>query len=61
MAQVLQGRVDVSALVSHVIAVSQVDRAYRLLDERPAEALQVVLDFGAGAGPAVPPLRATSG
>jgi 2-desacetyl-2-hydroxyethyl bacteriochlorophyllide A dehydrogenase len=39
------GRLDARALVTHVIPVERVAEAYRLIDERPAEALQVVLDF----------------
>jgi 2-desacetyl-2-hydroxyethyl bacteriochlorophyllide A dehydrogenase len=44
----LSGAVDTAALVSHVVPVSDAARAYELLDERPADALQVVLDFGDG-------------
>lgn len=39
------GRVDVTSLVSHVVPVGEAATAYRLLDEKPSEALQVVLDF----------------
>jgi threonine dehydrogenase-like Zn-dependent dehydrogenase len=39
------GRVDVASLVSHVVPVSDVASAYRLLDEDPSGVLQVVLDF----------------
>jgi 2-desacetyl-2-hydroxyethyl bacteriochlorophyllide A dehydrogenase len=46
----LSGAVDTAALVSHVVPVGAAADAYRLLDERPAEALQVVLDFGSGEG-----------
>ena len=42
------GDVDVAALVSHIIPVGRVGEAFALLDERPHEALQVVLDFIAG-------------
>ncbi|MFB8415365.1 zinc-binding alcohol dehydrogenase [Streptomyces albidoflavus] len=45
LALVAEGRVDVSSLVSHVVPVDQAADAYVLLDERPAEALQVVLSF----------------
>ena len=38
---------DVSPLVSHVFDVADVAEAFALLDERPAEALQVVLQFPA--------------
>jgi 2-desacetyl-2-hydroxyethyl bacteriochlorophyllide A dehydrogenase len=39
------GRLDPTALVTHVIAPSRVAHAYRLLDGEPADTLQVVLDF----------------
>ena len=42
------GDVDVAALVSHVVPVGQVQEAFALLDQRPQEALQVVLDFTGG-------------
>ena len=38
-------RVDPGGLVSHVIAVEEAAEAYRMLDRRPEEALQVVLKF----------------
>jgi 2-desacetyl-2-hydroxyethyl bacteriochlorophyllide A dehydrogenase len=38
-------RVDPVALVSHVIAVEEAAAAFRMLDRRPHEALQVVLKF----------------
>jgi 2-desacetyl-2-hydroxyethyl bacteriochlorophyllide A dehydrogenase len=38
-------RLAVEPLVSHVIPVEQAAEAFRLLDERPAEVVQVVLDF----------------
>ena len=41
----LDRRVDPGALVSHVIAVEEAAEAYRMLDRRPEEALQVVLKF----------------
>jgi len=44
---VADGDVDVAALVSHVIPVGQVEAAFALLDQRPEDALQVVLDFTA--------------
>jgi 2-desacetyl-2-hydroxyethyl bacteriochlorophyllide A dehydrogenase len=47
---VADGDVDVAALVSHVVPVGQVQEAFALLDQRPQEALQVVLDF-TGADP----------
>ncbi|MET9107396.1 zinc-dependent alcohol dehydrogenase [Streptomyces zhihengii] len=42
---VAEGQVDVSALVSHIVPVADAADAYMLLDERPAEALQVILEF----------------
>jgi 2-desacetyl-2-hydroxyethyl bacteriochlorophyllide A dehydrogenase len=39
------GRLALEPLVSHVIPAAQAADAFRLLDERPAEAVQVVLDF----------------
>jgi 2-desacetyl-2-hydroxyethyl bacteriochlorophyllide A dehydrogenase len=39
------GRLELASLVSHVIPAAQVAEAFRLLDERPDEAVQVVLDF----------------
>jgi threonine dehydrogenase-like Zn-dependent dehydrogenase len=39
------GRIDLPALVSHVLPVAQVADAFELVAERPAEALQVVLSF----------------
>ena len=40
-----QGRLELEPLISHVVAVEDVADAFRLLDERPDEAVQVVLDF----------------
>lgn len=45
LALVAGGRLDVTALVSHLVPVDDAASAYRLLDEDPSEALQVVLDF----------------
>lgn len=39
------GRLELASLVSHVIPAVDVDDAFRLLDERPDEPVQVVLDF----------------
>lgn len=39
------GRLELEALVSHVLPVERADEAFALLDQRPAEALQVVLKF----------------
>jgi 2-desacetyl-2-hydroxyethyl bacteriochlorophyllide A dehydrogenase len=40
-----EGKVDVRALVSHLLPVERAAEAYVLLDERPEEALQIVLEF----------------
>jgi len=45
LALVADGLVDVKSLVSHVIPAEEAADAYALLDERPADALQVVLEF----------------
>jgi 2-desacetyl-2-hydroxyethyl bacteriochlorophyllide A dehydrogenase len=42
------GRLDLPALVSHVFGFERAAEAFQLLDERPADAVQVVLDFTAG-------------
>ncbi|TDE08937.1 zinc-dependent alcohol dehydrogenase [Jiangella asiatica] len=47
MSLVADGRMGVGPLVSHVVPVTEVASAFALLDERPAEALQVVLRFPA--------------
>jgi 2-desacetyl-2-hydroxyethyl bacteriochlorophyllide A dehydrogenase len=41
----LAGRVDVAPLVTDVVPAADVATAFRLLDEHPQDALQVVLDF----------------
>jgi 2-desacetyl-2-hydroxyethyl bacteriochlorophyllide A dehydrogenase len=45
---VLEGRVDVAPLLSHVVPCDDVEEAYRLLDEDPAATLEMVLDFRSG-------------
>jgi 2-desacetyl-2-hydroxyethyl bacteriochlorophyllide A dehydrogenase len=47
MALAAEGRLDLRPLVSHVIPADDAADAFRLLDERPGEAVQVVLDFTA--------------
>ncbi|WP_406729077.1 zinc-binding alcohol dehydrogenase [Streptomyces sp. GD-15H] len=42
---VAEGHVDVTSLVSHVVPAAEAADAYALLDERPAEARQIVLEF----------------
>lgn len=48
MGLVADGSLDLAPLVTHVVPVDEAAQAYVLLDERPADALQVVLDFRAG-------------
>jgi 2-desacetyl-2-hydroxyethyl bacteriochlorophyllide A dehydrogenase len=43
--QIGDGALDAAALVSHVVPVRRAAEAYELLDQRPADALQVVLEF----------------
>jgi 2-desacetyl-2-hydroxyethyl bacteriochlorophyllide A dehydrogenase len=40
-----EGRLELEPLVSHVLPADRAAEAFRLLDERPEEAVQVVLDF----------------
>ena len=47
MAEIASGAVQVAPLVSHVVAAQEVASAFRVLDETPGEALQVVLRFPA--------------
>jgi 2-desacetyl-2-hydroxyethyl bacteriochlorophyllide A dehydrogenase len=54
---VAAGRIDVLALVSHVVPAALAADAYALLDTDPAAALQVVLDFRPEATNAPSPLR----
>jgi 2-desacetyl-2-hydroxyethyl bacteriochlorophyllide A dehydrogenase len=51
---VTTGGLDVASLVTHVVPAHEAQAAYRLLDEEPAEALQVVLDFRDPAADSVP-------
>jgi 2-desacetyl-2-hydroxyethyl bacteriochlorophyllide A dehydrogenase len=46
---VADGRVEAANLVTHLVPVERTAEVFALLDRRPAEALQVVLDFGAAA------------
>jgi threonine dehydrogenase-like Zn-dependent dehydrogenase len=39
------GRLNLGALISHVLPYERAGEAFRLLDEEPASAVQVVLDF----------------
>ena len=50
MGLVADGRLDVGPLVSHVVPCDDVVAAYRLLDEDPGSALEMVLDFRGTAG-----------
>jgi threonine dehydrogenase-like Zn-dependent dehydrogenase len=45
LALVADGAVDVLGLVSHRVPVADAASAYRLLDERPGDALQILLEF----------------
>ena len=45
MSLLADGRVEPGPLISHVIDATDVGSAFELLDQRPAEALQVVLRF----------------
>jgi threonine dehydrogenase-like Zn-dependent dehydrogenase len=40
------GRIDLRPLISHVVPAAEAAAAFRLLDERQSETVQVVLDFG---------------
>lgn len=42
---IANGKLDVTPLISHVLPAAEVGTAYAMLDDRPADALQVVLDF----------------
>jgi 2-desacetyl-2-hydroxyethyl bacteriochlorophyllide A dehydrogenase len=50
MALAAEGRLDLEPLISHTFSYWEAAHAFRLLDEQPQEALQVVLDFMACAG-----------
>lgn len=45
MSLAAEGRIDVEALVSHVLPAERAAEAFRLLDERSEDAVQVVLAF----------------
>jgi threonine dehydrogenase-like Zn-dependent dehydrogenase len=42
----VEGRLDVTSLISHSLPVSAAREAFQMLDTRPQDALQVVLAFG---------------
>jgi 2-desacetyl-2-hydroxyethyl bacteriochlorophyllide A dehydrogenase len=46
MSLAAEARIDVESLVSHVLPAERAAEAFRLLDEQPEEAVQVVLAFG---------------
>ncbi len=48
MALATQGRLNLEPLISHTFSYREAAKAFRLLDEQPHEALQVVLDFTNG-------------
>lgn len=39
----VEGRLDVTSLISHTVPLSEAGEAFKMLDERPQDALQVVL------------------
>ena len=43
-----EGRLELDALVTHVLPAERAAEAFRVLDERPDEAVQVVLEFAPG-------------
>jgi threonine dehydrogenase-like Zn-dependent dehydrogenase len=45
MQLVAQGKIQVQPLVTHVLPAAEAPRLFRLLDERPAEVVQAVIDF----------------
>ncbi len=44
----LLGRLDLGDLISHRIPFDRAPEAYRLLDERPGEAVQIIFTYGGG-------------
>ena len=50
MALLAEGKFRTAPLITHRFAFEQVAEAYRLLDERPSEALGVVLKYGEATG-----------
>jgi threonine dehydrogenase-like Zn-dependent dehydrogenase len=45
MALAAEGKIGLKSLVTHVFGIDEADEAFRLLDEDPGEAVQVVLEF----------------
>jgi threonine dehydrogenase-like Zn-dependent dehydrogenase len=45
MALAAEEKIGLKPLVTHVFGVDEADEAFRLLDEDPGEAVQVVLEF----------------
>lgn len=43
----VQGALNLRPLITHVIPFAEAQRAFEILDRTPADALQIVLDFGA--------------
>lgn len=43
-----QGRIDLEALVTHVLDAEEAPQAFAMLDDSPQDAMQVVLDYGGG-------------
>jgi threonine dehydrogenase-like Zn-dependent dehydrogenase len=48
MALAAQGKVALRPLITHLLPAAEAPRLFQLLDERPAEVLQAVLDFREG-------------
>jgi threonine dehydrogenase-like Zn-dependent dehydrogenase len=40
-----EGKIGLKRLVTHVFGVDEAEEAFRLLDEDPGEAVQVVIEF----------------
>jgi len=50
MALAAEGRLALAPLITHTLPYHEAAEAFRILDEQPQDALQVVLDFTAAAG-----------
>lgn len=45
----IEGRIDLTSLISHEVPLEEAPGAFEMLDQRPSEALQVVLEFDGSA------------
>jgi threonine dehydrogenase-like Zn-dependent dehydrogenase len=45
MRTAIEGEVELRPLITHVVPAAEAPEVFRLLDERPSEVLQAVLDF----------------